>query len=144
MYFLQLSWRVVSKNLRQYQFSAFLLLQTPKFPEFNVAISTAIARLGGAVFPKLNWSSPKVGITVCTHVTETAWCSWCIVHEYWVNWWCWQDAAWITLNGSLKCTCPREIYLLMKSSSFLGHDLVEPCVEANDKLLKFFLKLLHV
>ena len=32
----------------------------PHFPELEAAIDAAIARLGGAVFPKLNWSAPKV------------------------------------------------------------------------------------
>ena len=31
----------------------------PHFPELEAAIEAAIARLGGAVFPKLNWSAPK-------------------------------------------------------------------------------------
>lgn len=31
----------------------------PHFPELEAAVDAAIARLGGAVFPKLNWSAPK-------------------------------------------------------------------------------------
>ncbi len=31
----------------------------PRFPALEAAITAAIARLGGAVLPKLNWSSPK-------------------------------------------------------------------------------------
>ena len=31
----------------------------PHFPELEAAIEAAIERLGGAVFPKLNWSAPK-------------------------------------------------------------------------------------
>ena len=31
-----------------------------RFPELHTSIEAAIARLGGAVFPKLNWSAPKV------------------------------------------------------------------------------------
>ena len=34
--------------------------EAPEFAEFDVAIKNAIQQLGGAVFPKLNWSSPKV------------------------------------------------------------------------------------
>ena len=34
--------------------------QAPKFPQFEAQIKSAIARLGGKVFAKLNWSSPKV------------------------------------------------------------------------------------
>uniref|UniRef100_A0A8C4Q4S6 Translation initiation factor eIF2 assembly protein n=1 Tax=Eptatretus burgeri TaxID=7764 RepID=A0A8C4Q4S6_EPTBU len=34
-------------------------LSPPKFPEFESRVEEAIAELGGRVFPKLNWSSPK-------------------------------------------------------------------------------------
>jgi hypothetical protein len=43
----------------------FPLSQVPSFPELQQAIDTAIARLGGTVVPKLNWSCPK----------DTAWVS---------------------------------------------------------------------
>ena len=36
------------------------LFQEPSFPDFDSAIKKAIKMLGGKVFPKLNWSSPKV------------------------------------------------------------------------------------
>ena len=32
----------------------------PSFPELTQQISSAIESLGGAVLPKLNWSSPRV------------------------------------------------------------------------------------
>ena len=32
----------------------------PSFPELTQQISSAIESLGGAVIPKLNWSSPRV------------------------------------------------------------------------------------
>jgi len=32
------------------------------FREFEKRINDAIEELGGSVFPKLNWSAPKVGI----------------------------------------------------------------------------------
>ena len=38
----------------------FCKLQPPNFPEFESALKTSIKKLGGKVFPKLNWSSPKV------------------------------------------------------------------------------------
>ena len=34
----------------------------PHFPELEAAIDAAIARLGGSVLPKLNWSAPKVRV----------------------------------------------------------------------------------
>ncbi|KAF8340548.1 cytoplasmic protein [Cantharellus anzutake] len=46
-----------------------------------------------AVFPKLNWTSP-------------------------------QDASWVLVPSSpLKCTSPADVYLLLKSSDFIIHDL---------------------
>ncbi|KAF8225884.1 D123-domain-containing protein [Tricholoma matsutake] len=47
----------------------------------------------GSVFPKLNFSSPK-------------------------------DASWILPPSSpLKCTSPADVYLLLKSSDFISHDI---------------------
>ncbi|KAG6038768.1 hypothetical protein E4U41_003724 [Claviceps citrina] len=64
-----------------------------RFPETHNRIKQVIAELGGAVAPKLNWSSP-------------------------------QDAKWVSPHqNSLKCTSPNDIYLLLKSSSFVSHDL---------------------
>ncbi|KAH7354133.1 D123-domain-containing protein [Plectosphaerella cucumerina] len=64
-----------------------------RFPEIHKEIQDRIRELGGAVVPKLNWSSPK-------------------------------DAAWISPHqNTLKCTSPNDIYLLLKSSSFVSHDL---------------------
>ncbi|KAJ2972441.1 hypothetical protein NQ176_g7158 [Zarea fungicola] len=65
-----------------------------RFPETHKKIVDTIEELGGAVVPKLNWSSPK-------------------------------DAKWMSAHqNSLKCTSPNDIYLLLKSSSFISHDLV--------------------
>ena len=33
--------------------------ELPSFPEFNAKLKDAISRLGGTVFPKLNWSAPR-------------------------------------------------------------------------------------
>ncbi|CAM9582525.1 unnamed protein product [Hapterophycus canaliculatus] len=63
----------------------------PDFPGLHTLLSDAIASLGGAVFPKLNWSSP-------------------------------QDAAWVN-GGSLKCSLPGDVLCLLKSSTFISHDL---------------------
>ncbi|POR36076.1 Cell division cycle protein [Tolypocladium paradoxum] len=64
-----------------------------RFPETHKLIKDKIAELGGAVAPKLNWSSPK-------------------------------DATWISPHqNTLKCTAPNDVYLLLKSSSFVSHDL---------------------
>ena len=72
----------------------FYLIQSPYFPDFDQQIKNAIEDLGGKVFPKLNWSSPR-------------------------------DASWIGLNASLHCFSVQDVYLLLKSSSFISHDLTE-------------------
>ncbi|XP_071699069.1 uncharacterized protein [Rutidosis leptorrhynchoides] len=86
----------------------------PSFPELESQINESIKTLGGAIFPKLNWSSPK-------------------------------DAAWISPNGSLKCSSFNEIVLLLKSSDSLVHDLChayDSCVNCNiTRPAKFFLAL---
>ncbi|KAI0770519.1 D123-domain-containing protein [Fomes fomentarius] len=62
------------------------------FPELDAQIRAAVAQFG-AVFPKLNFSSPR-------------------------------DAAWILPASSpLKCMSPADVYLLLKSSDFVQHDL---------------------
>ncbi|KAJ3260166.1 hypothetical protein HK103_001242 [Boothiomyces macroporosus] len=63
-----------------------------RFESLEADINRAIEELGGSVFPKLNWSSPK-------------------------------DAAWIAFNNTLECKAPSDIYLLLKSSDFIVHDL---------------------
>ncbi|KAI8647837.1 D123-domain-containing protein [Parasitella parasitica] len=77
----------------------------PNFPDVEREIREAIYEYGGAVFPKLNWTSPR-------------------------------DAAWISATQSLKCTSPFDVFLLLKSSDFINHDLnhaYEQCVDAQDK-----------
>lgn len=78
--------------------------EAPSFPHLDAQIKEAINKLGGSVFPKLNWSCPK-------------------------------DATWISLNNSMKCVTPGDIYLLLKSSEFISHDLMQPfkdCEDASD------------
>lgn len=38
----------------------FIFVQAPEFPEFTAKVQEAISSLGGSVFPKLNWSAPRV------------------------------------------------------------------------------------
>ncbi|THH28879.1 hypothetical protein EUX98_g5298 [Antrodiella citrinella] len=66
--------------------------KTFAFPELDQRIRDNVAEYG-AVFPKLNFSSPR-------------------------------DAAWmLPASSPLKCTSPSEVYLLLKSSDFVLHDL---------------------
>ncbi|XP_042907499.1 translation initiation factor eIF2 assembly protein isoform X2 [Parasteatoda tepidariorum] len=69
--------------------------EAPYFPEFDQSIENAIESLGGKVFPKLNWSSPK-------------------------------DASWMGFNYSCCSTSISDIYLLLKSSNFIIHDITQP------------------
>ncbi|KAJ3148358.1 hypothetical protein HDU86_007467 [Geranomyces michiganensis] len=64
----------------------------PSFPDLQRDIEATIAEFGGAVFPKLNWSSPK-------------------------------DASWVATGSTLKCVSPSDVYLLLKASDFVAHDL---------------------
>lgn len=88
--------------------------QIPSFPLLDAEIRAAVTKLGGSVFPKLNWSSAK-------------------------------DATWISLNNSMKCVTPGDVYLLLKSSEFVGHDLSQPfkhCVDSfSTPLVKYELVL---
>lgn len=68
---------------------------SPGFREFHQTIEKSIAKLGGSVIPKLNWSAPK-------------------------------DAVWMMPNNSLECRTPSDIYLLLKSSDHIVHDLDHP------------------
>jgi len=79
-------------------------LVPPSFPDFEKEVTVGIEALGGSVFPKLDWSSPK-------------------------------DAAWISFDRTLRCTCVRDILLLLKSSDFVIHDLTIPfehCCDVPD------------
>ncbi|KAH9503809.1 hypothetical protein Btru_066694 [Bulinus truncatus] len=75
--------------------------ESPDFGEFEHKVKAAIKTLGGKVFPKLNWSSPK-------------------------------DASWIAFDKTLMCTCPSDVYLLLKSSQFITHDLDQPFTHCED------------
>ncbi|XP_051889472.1 cell division cycle protein 123 homolog [Pristis pectinata] len=78
-----------------------ITLTAPEFPDFAAQVQEAINSLGGSVFPKLNWSSPR-------------------------------DAQWIAMNGSLKCNNLSDIFLLLKSSDFVTHDLTQPFLHCTD------------
>ncbi|GJN90901.1 hypothetical protein Rhopal_003915-T1 [Rhodotorula paludigena] len=75
--------------------------RTFSFPRLDAEIRSVLSRYDGAVFPKLNWSSP-------------------------------QDAAWMLPGQNLKCQNPGDVYLLLKSSDFISHDLdhaFDDCVD---------------
>lgn len=44
----------------KFTFLLLLFIQAPEFPEFTAKVQEAIISLGGSVFPKLNWSAPRV------------------------------------------------------------------------------------
>jgi hypothetical protein len=78
------------------------LANIPSFPDLERRIAEAIEKLGGTVFPKLNWTAPR-------------------------------DAGWVALNNSLKCTSPADVFLLLKSSDFVAHDLGNPYQMSRDE-----------
>ncbi|KAF9980406.1 hypothetical protein BGZ65_005147 [Modicella reniformis] len=74
----------------------------PYFPALEREIAQAIEDLGGEVFPKLNWSSPR-------------------------------DASWIATTNTLKCHNIADIFLLLKSSDFVAHDLIHAYEDCSDE-----------
>ncbi|CAL1271950.1 unnamed protein product [Larinioides sclopetarius] len=74
--------------------------EAPQFLDFDKNIKDAIKTLGGEVFPKLNWSSPR-------------------------------DASWISFSGC-KCKTISDIYLLLKTSDFIVHDLTQRYMLCED------------
>lgn len=53
-----------------------------------------------------------------------------------LNWTSPRDAAWISATQSLKCTSPFDVFLLLKSSDFINHDLnhiYEQCIDADER-----------
>lgn len=54
-----------------------------------------------------------------------------------LNWSAPKDATWISATNSMACTMPNDIYLLLKSSDFITHDLeqvFDDCeVESDDE-----------
>ncbi|KAF9349954.1 hypothetical protein BGX34_001488 [Mortierella sp. NVP85] len=75
----------------------------PYFPALEREIAQVIEDLGGEVFPKLNWSSPR-------------------------------DASWITTTNTLKCHHAADIFLLLKSSDFVAHDLAHAYEDCSDEV----------
>lgn len=49
-----------------------------------------------------------------------------------LNWSAPRDATWISFDNTLKCTCPSDVYLLLKSSDFISHDLTQPFDACDD------------
>ncbi|KAJ3206091.1 hypothetical protein HDU82_004720, partial [Entophlyctis luteolus] len=76
----------------------------PHFPEFQDAVDAAIEALGGLAFPKLDWSAPKARLF---------------------------DASWISLGQTLRCKTAADVFLLLKSSDFVVHDLTCPFEACN-------------
>jgi len=50
-----------------------------------------------------------------------------------LNWSCPKDATWVAFNNSMKCTSLSQLYLLLKSSDFVAHDLSMPFSGCEDK-----------
>ncbi|KAJ4000380.1 D123-domain-containing protein [Lentinula boryana] len=80
----------------------------------------AVVKEYGAVFPKLNFSSPKVLVVVSLVSVSRSLLTKALTQK---------DASWILPASSpLKCTSPADVYLLLKSSDFVSHDLSQSTV----------------
>jgi hypothetical protein len=96
------------------------------FPQLDAEIRSVLARYDGAVFPKLNWSSPQVrtgSSSRCNMPFLRAKADLTLFS---------QDAAWMIPGQNLKCQNPADVYLLLKSSDFISHDLdhaFDECVD---------------
>jgi len=50
-----------------------------------------------------------------------------------LNWSSPKDATWVSLNKNLKCSSLSQVYLLLKSSDHISHDLTMPFDDCEDK-----------
>ncbi len=50
-----------------------------------------------------------------------------------LNWSAPKDATWIAATNSMECTTPNDIYLLLKSSDFVTHDLIHAFDDTVDQ-----------
>lgn len=57
--------------MKKHEWNIFNVFQQPEFPDFSASLANTVSRLGGAVFIKTNWNSPKdafwitAGQTMC-------------------------------------------------------------------------------
>ena len=51
-----------------------------------------------------------------------------------LNWSAPKDATWVAFNNNLKCSSLSQLYLLLKSSDFIAHDLTQPFSECEDDI----------
>lgn len=49
-----------------------------------------------------------------------------------LNWSSPRDASWIATTNTLKCHNPADIFLLLKSSDFIAHDLAHAYEDCSD------------
>ena len=50
-----------------------------------------------------------------------------------LNWSAPKDATWISATNSMACTTPNDVYLLLKSSDFIAHDLEQVFDDCEDQ-----------
>ena len=51
-----------------------------------------------------------------------------------LNWSAPKDATWVAFNNNLKCSSLSQLFLLLKSSDFIAHDLTQPYSECDDNI----------
>ncbi|GAO49688.1 hypothetical protein G7K_3834-t1 [Saitoella complicata NRRL Y-17804] len=50
-----------------------------------------------------------------------------------LNWSSPQDATWISADNTMKCTSASDVYIMLKSSDFINHDLDHPFDDCDKK-----------
>ena len=78
--------------------------------------------------PSLAW--PAIHIAIKSTIAELGGC---VVPK--LNWSAPKDATWIAATNSMECRTPNDIYLLLKSSDFVTHDLeqaFDSCIRGAD------------
>lgn len=83
--------------------------------------ASGAASSGGGVGEESLPSFPKLDAAITKHIAKLGGS---IFPK--LTWSAPRDAAWIATDGTLRCTNPGEIYLLLKSSEFVAHDLSSP------------------
>ncbi|MCJ1395317.1 hypothetical protein MMC18_008201 [Xylographa bjoerkii] len=82
--------------------------------------------------PSLDW--PEVHASIISTIAEL---DGSVVPK--LNWSAPKDATWIAATNSMECRTPNDIYLLLKSSDFITHDLehaFDGCLESAEDTIQ--------
>lgn len=51
-----------------------------------------------------------------------------------LNWSAPKDATWIATSNNMRCLTPSDVYILLKASNYITHDLTEAYAAASDRI----------